>query len=106
MKSLYISDLDGTLLHSDQTFSEYETEKFKEFNKKGILFTVATARSMITGKMLLGGIPFSVACKFCHSFVLLWLYVHVEIEIISANFLPKIRQKFANFSPISIRNVA
>lgn len=60
MKSLYISDLDGTLLHSDQTFSEYETEKLIEFNKKGILFTVATARSMITGKMLLGGIPFSV----------------------------------------------
>lgn len=59
MKRLYISDLDGTLLHSDQTLSQYEIEKIKEFNEKGILFTVATARSMITGKMLLGDLPFS-----------------------------------------------
>lgn len=59
MKSLYISDLDGTLLHSDQTLSNYEIEKIKEFSEKGVLFTVATARSMITGKMLLGSLPFS-----------------------------------------------
>ncbi len=59
MKRLYISDLDGTLLHSDQTLSQYEIEKIKEFSEKGILFTVATARSMITGKMLLGDLPFS-----------------------------------------------
>lgn len=60
MKTLYISDLDGTLLHSDQTLSDYEIKKINEFNKNGILFTVATARSMVTGEMLLGKIPFSV----------------------------------------------
>lgn len=59
MKTLYISDLDGTLLHSDQTLSDYEIEKIREFNKNGILFTVATARSMVTGEMLLGKLPFS-----------------------------------------------
>lgn len=60
MKTLYISDLDGTLLHSDQTLSDYEIKKINEFNKNGILFTVATARSMVTGEMLLGKLPFSV----------------------------------------------
>lgn len=59
MKTLYITDLDGTLLHSDATLSEYEIEKIKEFYKKGILFSVATARSMITGEQVLNGVRLS-----------------------------------------------
>lgn len=59
MKTLYITDLDGTLLHSDASLSEYEIAKIKEFHEKGILFSVATARSMITGGMLLKDIPLS-----------------------------------------------
>ncbi|MDE5994932.1 MAG: HAD family hydrolase, partial [Oscillospiraceae bacterium] len=59
MKTLYITDLDGTLLHSDATLSEYEIAKIKEFHENDILFSVATARSMITGGMLLKDIPLS-----------------------------------------------
>lgn len=59
MKTLYITDLDGTLLHSDTSLSEYEIAKIKEFYEKGVLFSVATARSMITGGQLLRGIPLS-----------------------------------------------
>lgn len=59
MKTLYITDLDGTLLHSDATLSEYEIAKIKEFYEKDVLFSVATARSMITGGQLLKDIPLS-----------------------------------------------
>lgn len=59
MKTLYITDLDGTLLRSDASLSEYSVKKIKEFYEKGILFSVATARSMITGGQLLKGIPLS-----------------------------------------------
>ncbi len=59
MKTLYITDLDGTLLHSDATLSEYEIAKIKEFYEKDVLFSVATARSMITGGILLKDIPLS-----------------------------------------------
>lgn len=59
MKKLYITDLDGTLLHSDATLSEYEIAKIKEFCEKGILFSVATARSMITGGQVLKGVTLS-----------------------------------------------
>lgn len=59
MKTLYITDLDGTLLHSDATLSAYEIKKIKEFYEKGVLFSVATARSMITGGILLKDIPLS-----------------------------------------------
>lgn len=59
MKTLYITDLDGTLLHTDASLSEYEIGKIKEFHEKGVLFSVATARSMITGDQVLKGIPLS-----------------------------------------------
>lgn len=59
MNTLYITDLDGTLLHSDATLSEYEIAKIHEFYENGILFSVATARSMITGGQVLKGVTLS-----------------------------------------------
>lgn len=56
MKKLYISDMDGTLLQSDGTLSSYTKEKLNEFYKKGIPFSVATARSMVSATPLLEGV--------------------------------------------------
>ena len=39
-----ILDLDGTLLHSDGSISEYTLEILQECKRKGILVIVATAR--------------------------------------------------------------
>ncbi len=58
MKTLYISDMDGTLLQSNGTMSEYTKEKLNEFYKKGIPFSVATARSMVSAMPLLDGVHF------------------------------------------------
>ncbi|MGN0569507.1 MAG: HAD-IIB family hydrolase [Candidatus Fimenecus sp.] len=60
MKTLYISDMDGTLLQSDGTLSEYTKQKINEFYEKGVLFSVATARSFISAEPLLKGTNFSV----------------------------------------------
>ncbi len=59
MKTLYISDMDGTLLQSDGTLSEYTKEKLNEFYRKGILFSVATARSMVSAMPILDGVHFA-----------------------------------------------
>lgn len=59
MKKLYISDMDGTLLQSDGTLSLYTKEKLNEFYKKGIPFSVATARSMVSATPLLEGVHFA-----------------------------------------------
>jgi len=59
MKTLYISDMDGTLLQSDGTLSEYTKEKLNEFYRKGIPFAVATARSMVSATPILEGVHFS-----------------------------------------------
>ena len=58
MKTLYISDMDGTLLQSNGKLSEYSKEKLNEFYKKGIPFSVATARSMISAMPILEGVHF------------------------------------------------
>lgn len=48
MKTLYVSDLDGTLLQSDETISSYTNEVINKLVEQGMLFSYATARSLIT----------------------------------------------------------
>lgn len=59
MKTLYISDMDGTLLQSNGKLSDYTKEKLNDFYNKGILFSVATARSMISAMPILDGVHFN-----------------------------------------------
>lgn len=44
MKTLYISDLDGTLLNSKKELSDYSAEVINTCIKSGMLFSIATAR--------------------------------------------------------------
>ena len=48
MKTLYLSDLDGTLLNSEQRVSEKSCEILNRLIDKGVLFSYATARSAVT----------------------------------------------------------
>lgn len=59
MKTLYISDMDGTLLQSNGKMSEYTKKKLNEFYEKNIPFSVATARSMVSATPLLEGVHFA-----------------------------------------------
>ena len=56
MKTLYVSDLDGTLLRSDQRTSEYTNDTINELVDNGMIFSYATARSLITAKKVTAGI--------------------------------------------------
>lgn len=47
MKTLYVSDLDGTLLRSDQKTSDFTNSTINELVEQGMLFSYATARSYI-----------------------------------------------------------
>lgn len=44
MKILYVSDLDGTLLRSDQRTSAYTNHVINRLVSQGVLFSYATAR--------------------------------------------------------------
>lgn len=56
MKTLYLSDLDGTLLRSDETLSPYTSHTLNALVSKGMLFSYATARSVHTARKVTHGL--------------------------------------------------
>lgn len=56
MKTLYVSDLDGTLLRSDEITSEYTNRVINSLTDKGMIFSYATARSFITAQKVTKGL--------------------------------------------------
>lgn len=52
-KTLYITDLDGTLLRNDATVSEYTRDVIKRVENKGIYFTYATARAYTSASAIM-----------------------------------------------------
>lgn len=56
MRTLYISDLDGTLLRSDERVSEYTSGVINRLTDRGMIFSYATARSLLTAKKVTEGI--------------------------------------------------
>ena len=60
MNHLYVTDLDGTLLHRNVSVSEWSRNKLCELLEEGLHFTVATARSVVSVKEILHGIPLTL----------------------------------------------
>ena len=56
MSNLYVSDLDGTLLRSNEATSDYTNQVINSLVDKGMIFSYATARSLITAKKVTKGI--------------------------------------------------
>lgn len=56
MNTLYVSDLDGTLLRSNEITSEYTNGIINNLTERGIIFSYATARSLITAKKVTKGL--------------------------------------------------
>ena len=59
MKTLYVSDLDGTLLRSDQRTSEYTNRTVNALVARGMCFSYATARSYLTARKVTAGMDAS-----------------------------------------------
>ena len=56
IKTLYVSDLDGTLLTSDMKISESSLKIINELIDEGMLFTYATARSISSASIVAKGL--------------------------------------------------
>ena len=54
---LYVSDLDGTLLRNDTSLSQYSKETLNALLDQGLLFTVASARSIASMRHILVDLP-------------------------------------------------
>lgn len=55
-QTLYVSDLDGTLLRKNERLSAYTNEVINRMTKQGMLFSYATARSIVTAKKVTAGL--------------------------------------------------
>lgn len=60
MKTLYVSDLDGTLIRSDERTSEYTNSTINRLVEEGVMFSYATARSFHTSHKVTAGLNASI----------------------------------------------
>lgn len=56
MKTLYVSDLDGTLLGPDARTSAFANETLNRLMAQGLIFSYATARSLVTAGRVTAGL--------------------------------------------------
>lgn len=56
MKTLYITDLDGTLLNTGDRISSYSIQTINRLVKQGMLFSYATARSLVSASVVTRGL--------------------------------------------------
>ncbi len=56
MKTLYVSDLDGTLLRRDETLSRFTIDTINALVERGMIFSYATARSLVTASKVTAGL--------------------------------------------------
>ncbi len=57
--TLYVTDLDGTLLTKEEKVSAYSREKLNRMTDAGMLFTFATARSVLSAQRAVEGLRVS-----------------------------------------------
>lgn len=60
MSTLYVTDLDGTLLNSNDRISQYSMETINGLVAKGMQFTYATARSLVSASVVAKGLSATI----------------------------------------------
>ncbi len=86
MKTLYISDLDGTLLHPNVELSEKTIDILNECIRQGMLFSVATARSIASVKPILREVHVTVPVVLMNG---VCIYDLTMNEYVNIEYLPK-----------------
>lgn len=91
MKTLYVSDLDGTLLRSDAKTSDYTNGVINALTSRGMLFSYATARSRHTSAVVTRGLDARIPIITYNGAVILQSGTY---EIIAKNaFLPEEKEE-------------
>ncbi len=60
MKTLFVTDLDGTLLTKEERVSEYSKERLNRMIDRGLLFTFATARAYESASKAVSGLNLNI----------------------------------------------
>lgn len=93
MRTLYVTDLDGTLLRSDERTSDFTNETINALAAKGMLFSYATARSYVTARKVTRGLDAHIPLIVYNGALVI---DHGTGEIMISNFFePEIREVLA-----------
>lgn len=60
MRTLYVTDLDGTLLNTEERINPYSIDTINSLVEKGMLFTYATARSLSSASIVAKGLSTNI----------------------------------------------
>ena len=60
MRTLYVTDLDGTLLNRNERINQYSLDIINDLVEKGMLFTYATARSLVSASVVAQGLATNI----------------------------------------------
>lgn len=80
-KTLYISDLDGTLLNNEKLVTERSTQILNEMIAEGLQFSVATARTSATVEGLLKELNINIPVVLMNGVALYDLNQHAYIDV-------------------------
>ena len=99
MKTLYVTDLDGTLMRDDKIISNESVAILNRLLSQGILLTYATARSLSSATRITGNIYFNLPVIIRNGTILANPKSRKEIEIsMFGEELQHIRQALAGTS--------
>lgn len=90
MKCLYVSDLDGTLLRSNERTSAYTNEVINGLVERGMIFSYATARSLVTAKKVTKGLNARIPLIVYNGG---FIVDNVTEEILAENYFDRTIQK-------------
>lgn len=99
LKTLYVSDLDGTLLNSEKEVSEYTRDTINKLIAGGVNFSVATARTAASVVKILSGVNINVPVVLMNGVVIYDLYKnkYIKTEVISEQTSVDIIRTFRSF---------
>lgn len=88
MKTLYISDLDGTLLNKEALLADETLQSLQEIIAAGIHFTCATARTAATVTHILSGLDLSAPAILMNGVAILDWHTrnYVKVEYLQSQF--------------------
>ena len=86
MKTLYITDLDGTLLDSEAHLSERSAEIINKLADNDVMFSLSTARTHATVSEMFGGVKLNVPLVMMNGVV---VYDPKENKVVSACTIEK-----------------
>lgn len=103
MKTLFISDLDGTLLNQDAKLSEYTKTKLQSLIEQGISFTCATARTAASVTHILSGVSLSAPAILMNGVAIYDWYQHhyIKVEYITPSVTKTILDTIKNLHTAS-----